>query len=259
MQWTYADLIVDYALRRGKRVHGHVLLWDQQLPGWLTRTRWTHDELAGVLHDWIFAVAGRYRGRIGTWDVVNELLEDDGSFTRSLWYRVLGEDAIELAFKWAREAAPEAKLLLADYDIEFPGRKQDATIALVQRLKSKGVPIDGVGFQTHWTLGVHEATEAQLQASFDRFAALGLEVQVTEMDVAIPFGGSSRFDGQAATYGRVARICEATPACTAMNVWGVRDRDSWRGAHAHALLFDDAFTAKPAFAAVRRELDGGRG
>ena len=253
-EWTYADALAFYAATRGKRMHGHTLLWDHQLPGWLTRRDWEHDELAAILHDWVKAVVGRYRGRIDTWDVANELFEDDGSFTTSMWYRVLGEDAIELAFRYAREADPNAKLLLTDYDIEFPGPKQDAAFALAARLKAKGVPIDGIGFQTHWTLGVHEATEDELRAAYERFARLGLEVQPTEMDVAIPFGGPSLFQRQADAYARVARVCHDVLACTAMTVWGVGDKDSWRGAHAHALLFDDAYAAKPAYAAVRRAL-----
>lgn len=257
-EWSLTDALMDYAARRGKRVHGHVLVWDQQLPGWLTRRRWSHDELAAVLHDWIHAIAGRYRGRIRTWDVVNELFEDDGSFTRSLWYEVLGEDLVDLAFRYAHEAAPDATLLLTDYDIEAPGPKQDAVVALVQRLKAKGVPIDGIGMQTHWTLGDTDVAEDVLKASYDRFAALGVSLQVTEMDVAIDGGDTTQFGRQADAYARVGRVCHATPACTDVSVWGVRDKDSWRGRHARALLFDDAWAPKPAYAALRDALAGRR-
>ena len=248
-----ADGLVNFAERHGKSIHGHTLIWHEQLPGWMRAERWGHDELAGVLKNYIANVVGRWRGRIPEWDVVNEVLDEDGTFRESLFYEALGADFIELAFRYAHEADPSAKLFINDYDIELAGPKGDAMVALVADLKRKGVPIHGVGIQMHWDEETPPDPDA-VAASLRRFTDLGVEVQVTEMDVAIQPGYTAHPEhiaNQQAQYAAVAGACNALPACSRFTVWGVSDRYTWRGAETAPLLLDVNFAEKPVYGAVR--------
>jgi len=164
-----------------------------------------------------------------------------------------------LALRAARAADPKAKLFINEYGVEGPGRKLEALVELVRDLQARGVPLDGIGLQTHsHILGFHD--EATLKRTMRRFAAMGLEVQVTEMDVGISLLGAAgldrlgrlgRLDRQAQAYGEAARACNAVTACKRFTTWGITDRLSWIGAAEAPLLFDTAYKPKPAFEAVR--------
>ena len=248
-KWAQADSIVSVAQRLGKRVRGHPLLWDQQLPSWVMSD---HD-VEGAIREHVRTLAERYRGRVAQWDVVNEPLEDDGSLTRSVFERALGERFIDLAFRVAREADPKAQLFLNELSAER-GPKLHALVALAKRLKARGVPIDGIGLQNH-TNTTNPPTQRDLAAAIDDFAQLGLKVEITEMDVVVPPGGS--LARQADAFGAAARACAAAAACTGLTVWGVDDKWSWLGAAKRPLLIDASGRAKPALATVRSVLNDG--
>ena len=230
-EWGEADALVESAARGGRRVRGHPLVWDQQLPDWAGRED---------LRAHVDTLVRRYRGRIAQWDVVNEPLRDDGSLKAGPFG---DEGYIAEAFEIARAADPDAKLFLNEIAAER-GEKAEGLVALAARLKRAGVPIDGVGLQDHAT-SADFPSEAELRRLMRRFARLDLDVEITELDVE---GGSP--DGFAAA----ARACAAEPNCTGLTVWGVTDQHSWKGAAAMATLFDAKGQPKPALQAVRDAL-----
>jgi endo-1,4-beta-xylanase len=249
--WEGADEVVDFARRTGKRVRGHPAVWDQQLPAWVADADPSAAEAAEILREHVRTLVGRYRGRIESWDVVNEPFEDDGTWTRSVWFRALGPSYVAIAFRAAREADPDARLFLNEIAAEREGPKLRALVGLARALRERDVPIDGVGLQNHTKAGRGPERE-ELDRAIGRFAALGLDVELTEMDVVI--GEGRTVADQAATYRDAAEACAAAPRCTGLTVWGVTDRWSWLGEDSRPLPFDAGARPKPALAAVRDPL-----
>ncbi len=252
-----ADRHVQFALQNGMKVHGHTLVWHNQNPSWLTNGNWTRDSLLNILYDHIDTVMGHYRGQVWVWDVVNEAFNEDGSYRASLWYNVIGPQYIELAFRRARAADPNAKLIYNDYNIETINAKSNAVYNMVVDFLSRGVPIDGIGFQMHLTNGGIDYQS--LAQNMQRFANLGLEIYITEMDVRLPVPPSSiDLQNQATIYRQVLEICLSQPACKAFQMWGFTDKYSWvpntfpgQGA---ALIFDENYNPKPAYYALQAAL-----
>ncbi len=258
-----ADAIVAFAETNGMQVRGHALVWHNQQPGWLEQGNFSREELMEILRDHIYTVVGRYQGRVAAWDVVNEAIADDGSMRDNLWLRGIGPEYIDLAFQWAREADPNALLFYNDYDAEGLGAKSDAVYQLVAGLVGRGVPIDGVGMQMHVSIGEPPRVD-DVRANMERLAALGLQVQITEMDVQIQDGSGSepeRFAAQAQVYGDIARLCLQVDACTAFVLWGFTDQYTWipgyTGNPDAPLPFDAQYRPKPAYEALQRALAGG--
>lgn len=244
-----ADRLVEWAVRHGKRVRGHPLVWDQQIPGWLAERSWKARDLQKVVRDHVNRVVRRYRGRVESWDVVNEPFEGDGSWSTTLFHNVLGDGFVEDAFRVARAADPHARLFLNELGAERPGPKQDALFELVKALKGRGAPIDGVGFQNH-TEAATAPTRKELARTIDRFAALGVDVEITEMDVRLGAGDPAA--AQAGPYVDAALACQAAARCTGLTVWGVTDKYSWVGSDERATLFDAQGHPKPAHDALLR-------
>jgi GH35 family endo-1,4-beta-xylanase len=231
------------------QVKGHTLLWHQALPAWVAAL--SPPELRIALEDHIRTVAGHYRGRLRAWDVVNEAIADDGSGLRStVFSRGLGPDYVAEAFRLARKADPEAELIYNDYGGEGLNRKSDDIYALVKDLKQRGVPIDGVGLQMHLVASSLPAV-ADIAANIRRLAALGLQVNISEMDVRVrDLPAATRLDRQKLVYHDVVAACVAEPRCEAVTLWGFTDAHSWIDAAFGAddpLLFDEQYRAKPAF------------
>ena len=245
-----ADAIVNFAVNHGQTVHGHTLTWHQQNPAWLTGAGFTRPELINILTHHIATAVGRYRGAVTVWDVVNEAIGDDARVRPSIWTTGIGADAFDLAFFAARAADPNAKLYINDYNIEGPSQKSDALYSLVSGMVARGVPIDGVGFQTHRTLG--SINVPGLRSQFDRYAALGIDVAITELDVRVPVPASAAdLAAQAATYAVARDACIATPNCRSITTWGFTDKHSWipyffTGFGA-ALPWDANLQTKPAY------------
>lgn len=243
------DRIVAFARERGMRVRGHALVWHLQLPRWVTGTR-------EELRRHVAGVAGHYRGRVAQWDVVNEALADEGGLRPTPFLQTMGEGYIAEAFLAARRADPEAELAYNDYGAESPDTPKGRSLyQLVRALKGQRVPIDVVGFQVHADLRRIPGFERQLR----RVAALGVDVELTEVDVRLP-AEASRADlrAQAAAYGRIVRACRAVARCRGITFWGLDDGDSWIPEFfpgtGNALLLDAQLRPKPAYGAVRRAL-----
>ncbi|WP_239127671.1 endo-1,4-beta-xylanase [Asanoa siamensis] len=241
--YTNADRIVNHARANGMNVRGHTLLWHSQQPGWAQSMSGSALRSAAMNH--VTQVASYYRGRIHSWDVVNEAFADDGRGSRrdSSLQRT-GNDWIEAAFRAARAADPGARLCYNDYNTDGINAKSTGIYNMVVDFKARGVPIDCVGFQSHLTNSV----PGDYQANLQRFASLGVDVQITELDIA----GAN----QAAVYSTVVRACLAVARCTGITVWGIRDTDSWRTGQ-NPLLFDGNGNKKPAYTAALEALNGG--
>jgi endo-1,4-beta-xylanase len=242
-----ADQIVNFGLSRGWRVRGHTLAWHSQQPGWMQGMSGTALRNAMINH--VSRVAGNYRGRIYAWDVVNEAFADGGSGARrdSNLQRT-GNDWIEVAFRTADAADPNAKLCYNDYNTDnWNDAKTQAVFRMVQDFRNRGVPIDCVGFQSHFN--ANSPYPSNYRTTLSSFAALGVDVQITELDIE----GSGTT--QANTYRNVVNDCLAVARCNGITVWGVRDTDSWR-ASGTPLLFDGNGNKKPAYDAVLSALNG---
>ncbi len=256
--WDDADALVDFAAAHGQQVRGHALVWYRALPAWLTARPLTAGEAEQTLRQHILTEVGRYRSRVAQWDVVNEALANDGTLRPNPFLAALGPRYIDLAFRWAHEADPSARLYYNDYGIDRPGPKARAALALVRRLRAAGVPIDGVGVQAHQPPG-RPADATALRAALRRFAAAGVDVAVTELDVPLrlPADGAAR-DRQAADYAAVLRACLAVERCRTFVTWGFTDAHSWIPArypgYGDALPFDAALAPKPAVGAMTAAL-----
>lgn len=263
---------------------GHVLVWHSQTP------RWVFEDGAGKpanreillqrLRDHIFVVVGRYKGRINGWDVMNEAVEDDGSLRQSKWLEIIGPDYVQKAFEFARAADPQAELYYNDYNMWKKG-KVEGVVRLVRDLQSKGVRVDGIGMQGHWGLDYPPLDEAE--AAIQAFAALGVKVMITEMEVdVLPFPSESQsaeislnFELQkhlnpypqvlpdsmqqvlAKRYAEFFTLFHKhRDHISRVTLWGVTDAHSWkndwpvRGRTNYPLLFDRQYRPKPAFEAV---------
>ncbi|WP_327010007.1 endo-1,4-beta-xylanase [Dactylosporangium sp. NBC_01737] len=252
-----ADAIADYAAATGKRLRGHTLVWHNQLPSWVSTDR-TAAAQRQVLVDHVTAEAGHFAGRAAQWDVVNEPFNEDGTLRSSVWYQRLGESYIADALTAARAADPAAKLFINDYNVEGVNAKSTGLYNLVQRLQAAGVPIDGVGLQAHLIVGQVPST---LRQNIERFTALGLQVEITELDVRIPLpADTAELTQQAADHRAVVGACAAVAGCTGVTTWGVGEVDSWIPAffpgYGAALLFDEQWRARPAYSAVVEALGG---
>ncbi|MGW5420522.1 non-reducing end alpha-L-arabinofuranosidase family hydrolase [Streptomyces sp. NPDC003943] len=243
-----ADRIVDRALAHGQRLRGHTTVWHSQLPSWVGSI---HDAqtLRSVMNHHITTEITHYKGKIYAWDVVNEAFADGGSgrLRDSVFQQVLGDGFIEEAFRTARAADSSAKLCYNDYNIEnWSDAKTQGVYRMVKDFKSRGVPIDCVGFQSHFGAG---GPPASFKTTLAGFAALGVDVQITELDIA---------QASPTHYANAVSTCLSVARCTGITVWGVRDSDSWRRGES-PLLFDNDGRPKPAYNAVMNALHPGSG
>ena len=265
--WSYADDLVGFATERGMAVHGHTLLWHSQVPDWIVDGNWTRATLLEEFRLHVEAVVGRYRGRIESWDVANEMIADGGDATgeglrRSQWIDVIGPDVIDSAFVWANHADPAAKLYLNDYSVEHPESNREKMTrlrALAIRLRTAGVPVHGIGLQAHLTLNA--PNRAQLSETLQFFTGAGFDVRISELDVRVPDGqGDAALQSQAVVYRDVMAACLANARCTGVTTWGFTDRYSWIPqffpGFGRALPFDASFRPKPAYASMLEALLG---
>jgi len=257
--FTDCDAHYNKAIALGQKFRGHCLVWHSDQPEWFQNITDSTD-MENTIVDHITTVLNHYRGKIDTWDIVNEAIDNDATgedgtwqYTDSFIYRAL-PNFVDVAFKTAREVDPTVKLFYNDYNIEGVDvrecRKTNAVYNFVKDLVDRGVPIDGVGIQYHLRTNRIIHYENVLE-TMKRFGELGLEVQITEMDVSIQ--GMDVNDEslalQAKFYADGLQACLDSPYCTGFLIWGVGDSDSWR-AETFPLIFDGDYKPKPAYYAL---------
>ncbi|WP_033328785.1 endo-1,4-beta-xylanase [Streptomyces yerevanensis] len=255
--WAAADRLVAHVSAHKQGVRGHTLAWYSQLPSWLKNGNFSASELNTILKKHIDTTVGRYKGKIYSWDVVNETFNEDGSMRSSLWQNKLGTGYIANALRWAHAADPTAKLYINDYNIEADNAKSDALYALAKQLLSDGVPLHGIGFQSHFVVG---QVPSSMKANLKRFSDLGLEVSITELDIRIPTPASSTELAQQSTdYKTASENCLGVPRCAGITVWGITDKYSWVpgtfNGYGAALPYNESYGAKPAYTGLSKGLD----
>jgi endo-1,4-beta-xylanase len=289
--FRHADALVDFGERHGMTVIGHTLVWHSQTPKWVFEENGepvSREVLIRRMRDHIYTVAGRYRGRVKGWDVVNEAVSDgpEGLRPNSPWLRIIGEDFIDLAFRFAHEADPNAELYYNDYNL-VNRDKRARTIAMLKGLIERGVPIHGVGMQGHYHLDWPAADE--VDAAIKEYAALGLRVMITELDIDVlprlgqdgvadiarreefKVTGNPYVDGLpediqgrlAARYLELFQVFDRNREhIDRVTLWGLDDQMTWlnnfpvRGRTNHPLLFDRDLKPKRAFhALVERKVE----
>jgi endo-1,4-beta-xylanase len=270
--WAESDAIVAFAQKNKLKVRGHNLCWHEQTPKWLFKnsdgSEVSKDTLLNRLRDHIHTVVKRYKGKIYAWDVVNEAIDDNPAnvLRESEWYKITGEEFIAKAFEYAHEADPDAQLFYNEYNAERP-EKRDRIYRLLKKLKEQGVPVHAVGLQGHWSL--YEPSKTELQEAIQKFASLGLKVQVTELDVSVyPWEKERRKlregeqqpytremeEKQSAKYAEMFAVMrQEKNAITGVTFWNVSDRYSWldtypvAGRKNYPLLFDQEYKPKKAY------------
>ncbi|CAI6298485.1 unnamed protein product [Periconia digitata] len=262
-----ADQIAAFATRNELQLHCHTLVWHSQLPAWVSQGGFDNATLIQVMEDHIAAVAGRYKDVCTRWDVVNEALNEDGTYRESVWYNTIGEAFLPIAFSLAAKYAPDTQLFYNDYNIDLNGAKTDGARRIVELIQSYGVRIDGVGYQAHFT---QEATptapgplpeQPDLIEALEKTASLGVEVAYTEIDIRMNTPATAeKLEVQAGIYERVAGACLAVESCIGMTVWGISDKYSWipetfpgEGA---ANVWGESYEKKPAYTGFLAGING---
>jgi endo-1,4-beta-xylanase len=260
--FTGADALVAFAQAHTMVVRGHTLVWHNQVPSWVTSGNYTAPQLSTILQGHILTVMGHYAGKVYGWDVVNEAFNDDGTIRDTIWYDQpgigfagMGTQYIEQALNWAHFADPNAKLYYNDYNDETMNLKSDAIYAMAQDFKTRGVPLDGIGFQFHVDLAFdNPGNLASVTSNFQRFAALGMEIHITELDIRLQDSSPASLAAQAKLYGELATICVQQPACKVFQTWGFTDKYSWIPGFypgwGWALPFDLNYQKKPAYTSI---------
>lgn len=281
------DKFVQFGVDNNMIIIGHTLVWHSQTPAWFfvdkAGKQVSREVLIERMRNHITTLVTRYKGRVHGWDVVNEALEDDGSLRKSLWYKIIGPDYIELAFKFAHEADPNAELYYNDYNLFKPSKRAGA-VEIVKTLQKKGCRIDAVGEQGHYSLGMNIFDD--LEGSIVAFSNLGLKVMITELDVTIlPFPSSEITAEVSMSYQNSAKynpytkevpqsvlnefsdyyvklfkiFVKHTNVIDRVTFWGVNDGQSWRNYWPiktrtdYPLLFDRDNKAKPVVERIIKE------
>jgi endo-1,4-beta-xylanase len=290
--FTMADQYVAFGEKHHMFIVGHCLVWHNQVPAWVFRDDKGNfvdrETLLKRMHDHIQTVVGRYKGRVQSWDVVNEALSDDGTLRQSPWLKIIGEDYIAKAFQYAHEADPQAQLNYNDYSLENEAKRKGA-LALIAKLKAQGVPVTSVGLQGHDNL-IWPSVEDE-DATISALAKLGVKVAVTELDIDVlphatqqqtaevslniqqdpklnPYAGGLPQSVQQQLAQRYAGLfgvyLKHRDVVTRVTFWGVTDGDSWlnnwpvRGRTSYPLLFERSGQPKPAFQSVIRAAANGK-
>lgn len=264
-----ANELVQYAKNQKMAVRGHTLVWHSQVPDWISKDgknndkKWTREQLLEIMKIHITKCIKQFGDNVCEWDVVNETLDDDQSIVRtnpngyqlrkeSVWVKTIGEDFIDSAFVYAHRANPNIKLYLNDYDCEFSGvAKTTALYNLAKRLKDRGIPIDGVGLQCH--LKANNFSKQKLDNTVKRYAGIGLNCILTEIDIAITANTSAEKTKQAEVFKQIAEVWLKNDNCPHMVIWGINDQYSWISG-SYPVLFDANNSAKPAFTALQTTL-----
>jgi endo-1,4-beta-xylanase len=214
------DALVALAQRNNMKVQGHTLVYGEANPAWLRQL--PADQVERAMVDHIRIVVGHYKGKIATWDVVNEPFDDDewDALRPTLFYKAMGESYISKAFNAAHDADPDALLFMNEYGLEEDGDRWDNFLALVTKLKQQGVPIDGVGFQAHVYAASDTINPDVLRKHIQQLASIGVKARVSEMDVYSDDGTAV----QVQQYRDILNACLAEPNCVSWTTWGVTDK-----------------------------------
>jgi endo-1,4-beta-xylanase len=259
--FSTADDMVKFAEENKMKLRGHCLIWHAQNPTWIQSGTWTRETLLEVMKAHITGVITHFKAKNKTvyeWDVVNEAFSDgtSGAMRNSFWKKTIGEDFLDSAFVFAHRADPDIGLFYNDYNTSNVTAKSTAVYNRLKKMIENGIPITGVGFQSHQTLEEYTpAFIASLKENFNRFAALGLKISITELDIRITLPtDDSELTKQGEYYREYMQTVLSTPACKTFMIWGFTDAHSWvpgtfKGT-GDALIYTASYQPKPAYTAI---------
>lgn len=256
--WTGSDVLINFAEQNRQRMHGHTLVWHQAVPGWVTNFKGDSIAWEGLFKSHIQTTISHYKGRIASWDVVNEAFSDDGSLRSTLWLTHLGPDYVARAFRYAREADSTVKLFYNEYGHEYSPKKLAAVLAMATDFRRRSVPLDGLGLQMHTNIG---QSDASIENAIQQVAATGLLVHISELDVRVNQGKVADYvitdaDAQKqrqkfAAIVRAYRTRVPKAQQHGITTWNVGDADSWIPTYCSCqdfpLPFDKQYAKKPAY------------
>lgn len=287
-----ADAFVEFGKKNNMFIVGHTLVWHNQTPAWFFQNEdgkpKTKEEVKERLREHIKTIAGRYAGKVNAWDVVNEVIDDDGNYRQTTWVKGVGggDELVKLAFKYAAEYAPNTELYYNDFNAWRP-TKRDGIVRMVKMLQKEGIKIDGIGIQGHW--GLNYPKTEYIEAAIEAYAALGVKVMITELDVDVlpltkegqvigqgmsekqfqneefkefldPYSKGLPADVQTQLANRYAQLFEIfykkRDKIDRVTMWGIHDSMSWKNDYPvprrtnYPLLWDRNKQPKPAFDAV---------
>lgn len=252
--FTEGDIIASKAKKAGQYLRCHALVWHSQLAPWVEQVAWTPETLRAAIVLHVTKVARHYKGQCYAWDVVNEALNEDGTYRESVFYKVLGEEYIKLAFQTAAKVDPRAKLYYNDYNLEWPSAKTAGAQRIVKMLQKNRIRIDGVGLQAHLIAEQPPTLDQHIDA-ISGFAKLGVEVALTELDIRLKTPATAtNLAQQREAYKNVVGACVQVKGCIGVTLWDFYDPFSWvpyvfTGEGAALLWFED-FSKHPAYDGV---------
>ncbi|PVF98117.1 glycoside hydrolase [Serendipita vermifera] len=258
--FSRGDTIVNWALSGGKEIRGHTLVWHSQLPSWVTNGNFNNATLVSIMQNHVTKLVTYWSGKVKTWDVINEVFNEDGTWRSSVLYNTIGEYFVDIAFRTAAAADPNVGLAANEYNLDYGQAKTTAYINLVNRLKARGVKINQIGSQSHLTVGGVPSVSA-LTSTFTSITNTGVDLAVTELDIRMTLPvTSARLAQQKRDYNTVVLACLRTPRCVGITIWAYADSHSWvpgtfpgEGA---ALPWDDQLKPKPAFYGISEGFQG---
>ena len=255
-----ADYLVSFAKQHGMRVHGHTLVWYLALPDWVTNFKGDSSAWENMLKTHIQTEVAHFKGKVASWDVVNEAINDDGTLRNNVWLQHLGTDYIARCFQYAHQADPDALLFYNDYGHEYSAVKRAAIITLVTGLKNRGIPVDGIGMQMHTNT---DTTDNDIAAAITAVANTGLKVHISELDISVNPNNDQNMtytaaiaSAQSQKYQSVVKAYNALPAAQKFGIttWDVSDADSWIPPFYHRpdwpLPFDSSYKRKAAWQGI---------
>ncbi|CAG8195801.1 unnamed protein product [Penicillium salamii] len=258
--YSKGDVIADLAAKNGQKLRCHTLVWHSQLPNWVSSGTWTNETLIAAMKNHITNVVTHYKGKCYAWDVVNEALNEDGTYRTNIFYQTIGEAYLPIAFATAAVADPDVKLYYNDYNIESSGSKSTGAQRIIKLVQQYGAKIDGVGLQAHLIVGSTPSQSAQA-TNLAAFAALGVDIAYTELDIRMTLPSTAALLAQQSTdYKNTVAACVANTKCIGVTIWDYTDKYSWvpsvfsgQGA---ALPWDENLAKKPAYDGILSALGG---
>ena len=259
--FSNGDKLVNFAANNNMKVRGHTLVWHSQLPGWMGNWSGSGDGLTSAMNNHITKTMEHFKGKVAEWDVVNEACDDSGNgLRRSVWTNKIGNSFIDTAFQAARKADPNALLFYNDYNIEDMSAKSNTAYNMIKSMKERGIPIDGVGFQSHFINGMSSSQFSAIEQNIKRYADIGVQVSITELDIRMndSENQTSGFNTQASNYKSLMEICLRNPNVKTFVVWGFTDKYSWIPqtfpGTGRGLIYDSNLSPKPAYNALKEAL-----
>ena len=262
--WLAANQLVDFCQRHNKNLHGHTLIWHNQLPDWIINFEGNQSDWDLLFKKHIQTICLYFKGKVNSWDVVNEAFNDNGTLRNTIWKQKIGSSYIEKAFLYAHEADPDAILFYNDYDIAVNETKRKAILRLLNNLRQRGVPVHGIGMQMH--ISIMHPENKQIAAAFKEISDNDFKIHLSELDISVnPLGAEIEstkelFERQANKLAAITQLYKEIPYRYQFGItfWGVSDRNSWIPEHFnredYPLLYDDHYNPKPAYCKFKEVL-----